>query len=78
MVALASAGVTSKLATGVSSTVGISMGASFSSVLGLLPQAPMDSRLIEREREISGIFEDFKPEIFGGTMTKRVGGRPNL
>jgi len=38
----------------------------------------MDSRLIEREREISGIFEDFKPEIFGGTMTKRVGGRPNL
>jgi len=78
MVALASAGITSEVVTGVFSTVGISMGASFSSVFGLLPHAPMDSRLIEREREISGIFEDFKLEIFGGMMTNREGGRPNL
>ena len=66
VVAPASAGVTSGVVAEVFSAAGSSMGASPFGVLGLLPQAPMDSGLLEREEEVLDCSGGFKLEIFGG------------
>ena len=71
MVALASVCVSSEVAT---STAGCFKEASFSWVLGLLSQAPMDSGLVEREEEIADFFGGFELEIFGVMATKTVQG----